>query len=184
MTRLAVLLGSVRPNAAGGPIARWVVEKARLIDGVEAELIDLASFDLPLFAEALPPASALPRDPKGAAFNARLCEFDALIIVTPEYNHSIPGALKNALDFLAPATLAHKGIGFVGYSYTGGVRPVEHLRQILANFDAGTVRQQVTVSLISDFNGEGFAPAAHQDGELDALIKAIVERSAVLAPLR
>ncbi|MCI7670890.1 hypothetical protein [Schaalia hyovaginalis] len=53
-----------------------------------------------------------------------------------------------------------------------------------ARIGAGTVRQQVTVSLISDFNGEGFAPAAHQDGELEALIKAIVERSAVLAPLR
>ncbi|MDY4492523.1 NAD(P)H-dependent oxidoreductase [Schaalia hyovaginalis] len=184
MVRLAVLLGSVRPNAAGAPIARWVVEKARSIDGVEAELVDLKSFDLPLFAEAVPPASALPRDPKGAAFNAALCEFDAFIIVTPEYNHSIPGALKNALDFLAPATLAHKGIGFVGYSYTGGVRPIEHLRQILANFEAGAVRPQLTLSLINDFSGKDFTPAAHQDGELEALVKAVVERSAVLAPLR
>ena len=184
MLRLAVLPGSVRPNAAGIPVARWVFEKAQSIDGVEAELLDLHSFDLPLFAEPFPPAHTLPQDPKGAAFNAKLRDFDALIIVTPEYNHSIPGALKNALDFLAPATLAHKGIGCVGYSYSGGVRPVEHLRQILANFDAGMVQPQVSISLINDFKGKDFTPASYQEGALENLLTATLERAAFLAPLR
>ena len=117
MTRLAVVVGSVRPNRVGGSIAQWVVDQANEIEGVEAEIVDIASFNLPLFSEEVPPRMAVPSDPAGAAFDAALKSFDALIFVTPEYNFSIPGALKNAIDFLQPGAVANKGVGVVGYSY-------------------------------------------------------------------
>ncbi|WP_454922373.1 NADPH-dependent FMN reductase, partial [Actinomyces naeslundii] len=110
MTRLAVVVGSVRPNRVGGSIAQWVVDQANEIEGVEAEIVDIASFNLPLFSEEVPPRMAVPSDPAGAAFDAALKSFDALIFVTPEYNFSIPGALKNAIDFLQPGAVANKGV--------------------------------------------------------------------------
>ena len=66
MTRLAVVVGSVRPNRVGGSIAQWVVDQANEIEGVEAEIVDIASFNLPLFAEEIPPRMAVPSDPAGA----------------------------------------------------------------------------------------------------------------------
>lgn len=185
MTRLAVVLGTVRPNRAGAGVAEWVAAKANTVEGVEAEIVDIAAFNLPLFAEPLPTAMAAPADPQGAAFNDAMAGFDAYVIVTPEYNHSIPGALKNAIDFLEPKTLAHKGVGFVSYSFTGGLRPVEHLRQILANFEAATVNPQVVLSMVTDFeNMSVFKPADYHDGEVPAMVETIVARTQALASLR
>lgn len=185
MTRLGVILGTVRPNRVGASVAQWVADKANAVEGVEAEVIDIASFSLPLFAEPMPPAMAVPRDPAGAKFNETVSSYDALIFVSPEYNHSIPGALKNAIDFLEPKALANKGVGFVGYSFSGGVRQVEHLRQILANFEAAMVAQQVSLSLITDFeNKSEFKPGAHRDNEVQGMVEAMVARTDALAPLR
>ena len=89
MTRLAVVLSSVRPNRAGGAVAQWVVDQASAVEGVEVDLVDLAELNLPVFAEAAPPAMAAPTDPAGAAFNERIKAADAIIFVTPEYNLSL-----------------------------------------------------------------------------------------------
>ena len=107
MTRLAVITGSVRPNRVGTGVARWVAEKASTVEGVEAEVLELADFHLPVFAEEVPPMMAAPK---------ALARFDAYIFVTPEYNRSVPGALKNAIDFIVPSVLANKAVGLVGYS--------------------------------------------------------------------
>lgn len=185
MARIGVILGTVRPNRVGASVAQWVADKANAVEGVEAEVIDIASFSLPLFAEPMPPAVAAPRDPAGAKFNETVSSYDALIFVSPEYNHSIPGALKNAIDFLEPKALANKGVGFVGYSFSGGVRQIEHLRQILANFEAAMVAQQVSLSLITDFeNKSEFKPDAHHDNEVQGMVAAMVARTDALAPLR
>ena len=184
MTRLAVVVGSVRPNRVGGTIAQWVVDQANEIEGVEAEIVDIASFNLPLFAEEIPPRMAVPSDPAGAAFDEALKSFDALIFVTPEYNFSIPGALKNAIDFIAPSVLANRAVGLVGYSYSAGHRPIEHLRAILVNFTTGVVGPQVNLHLATDFSGGVFAPAAFHDGEATALVEALVAQDGALAALR
>ena len=185
MARIGVILGTVRPNRVGASVALWVADKANTVEGVEAEVIDIASFSLPLFAEPMPPAMATPQDPGGAKFNETVSSYDALIFVSPEYNHSIRGALKNAIDFLEPKALANKGVGFVGYSFSGGVRQIEHLRQILANFEAAMVAQQVSLSLISDFeNKSEFKPGAHHGNEVQGMVAAMVARTDALAPLR
>ena len=185
MTRIAVILGSVRPHRAGAQVADWVVARANTVEGVRAELVDLAAFHLPAFAEELPPMMAPAEDPAAVAWNEALAGFDAYIIVTPEYNHSIPGALKNALDFVVPSVLANKAIGLVGYSYLGGVRPVEELRDILTNFTTGVVGRQVNLSLATDFeNGSAFMPAAYHDGEVPAMVRDIVAQDRALAALR
>ena len=184
MTRIAVILGSVRPHRAGAQVADWVVARANTVEGVRAELVDLAAFHLPAFAEELPPMMAPAEDPAAVAWNEALAGFDAYIIVTPEYNHSIPGALKNAIDFITPSVLAGKAVGLVGYSYSAGHRPIEHLRSILANFTTGVVGNQVTLSMATDFDKGAFTPAAYHDGEVPAMVEAIVNQDRALAALR
>ncbi|SHJ09532.1 NAD(P)H-dependent FMN reductase [Actinomyces denticolens] len=184
MTKIAVILGSVRPNRAGASVAEWVASKANGVEGVQAEILDLAAFNLPIFAEELPPMAAPAKDPAAVAWNEALAGFDAFIIVSPEYNHSVPGGLKNAIDFITPSVLANRAVGLVGYSYSAGHRQIEHLRAILANFTTGVVSAQVNLHLATDFPGGAFAPAAFHDGEVPALVEAIVAQDKALASLR
>lgn len=184
MTRIAVILGSVRPNRAGAGVAEWVVDQANAAEGVQAELVDLAAFNLPVFGEELPPMMAAPRDPAAVAWNEALASYDAYIVVTPEYNRSIPGALKNAIDFIVPSVLANKAVGLVGYSYYSGFRPVEHLRDVLVNFTTGVVGPQVNLSLVTDFADGAFSPAGFRQGEITALVEGVVTQDKALATLR
>lgn len=100
MAKIAVVIGSVRPNRIGAQVAEWVAGKAASVEGVEAQVVDLRELDLPLFAEELPTAMAAPKEPKAQPWLQAISEADGVLFVTPEYNHSIPGSLKNALDFL------------------------------------------------------------------------------------
>ncbi|CAM3092551.1 NADPH-dependent FMN reductase [Actinomyces slackii] len=184
MTRLAVVLGSVRPNRMGGAIAQWVADQAAAFEGVEVEIVDIDAFSLPLFAEPMAPMMAAPADPAGAAFNEKIQSFDAVIFVAPEYNYSIPGSLKNAIDFLEPKALANKGVGLVGYSYSNGIRAVEHLKQIVTGFGGAVASPQVYLSLNTDVADGAFAPAAYHDGEVPAMVQAVLARSQGLASLR
>ena len=172
-----------RPGRAGSAVARWIAEKANEVDGVDARVLELADFDLPVFAEEVPPMMAPAKDPAAVAWNKALAGFDAYIFVTPEYNHSVPGALKNAIDFITPSVLANRAIGLVGYSYSAGHRPIEHLRAILVNFTTGVVGPQVNLHLATDFSGGVFAPAAFHDGEATALVEALVAQDGALAAL-
>lgn len=185
MTRLAVVLGSIRPNRNGAAVADWVVEKANTVEGVNAELLDLATFDLPFFTEEAPTAMAVPKDPKALKWIEAISSYDAVIFVAGEYNHSVPGALKNAIDFLTPASLAHKSVGLVTYGAVGGVRSAEHLRQIMANFQADVINPSVMLNLFTDWeNMSTFAPAAIHDTEVQTVTQALVARTTALASLR
>ena len=184
MTTIAVITGSVRPGRVGSAVAQWAAEKANEVEGVDARVLELADFDLPVFAEEIPPMMVPAKDPAAVAWNKALAGFDAFIFVTPEYNHSVPGALKNAIDFITPSVLANRAVGLVGYSYSAGHRPIEHLRSILVNFTTGVVGPQVNLHLATDFSGGVFAPAAFHDGEVAALVKALVAQDGALAALR
>lgn len=183
--KIAVISASVRPASVGRPVAEWVAEKANTVEGVQADVVRVADFDLPLFAEDFPTAMRPAQDPAAVTWNETLASYDGYIIVTPEYNHSIPGALKNAIDFITPATLAHKTVGLVAYSFSAGHRPIEHLRQILANFTTGVVREQVSLHLATDFqNMSEFAPAAFHDAEVPTMVSSMVALDGALATLR
>ena len=84
-------------------------------------------------------------------------EFDGFVFVTPEYNHSVPAAMKNAFDVLGPEW-QKKAVAFVAYGADGGVRAVEHWRSITANMSMPAARSQVSLSLFTDFGEHGFVP--------------------------
>jgi NAD(P)H-dependent FMN reductase len=127
--RVAVILGSTRDSRFGDKPANWIYDLARQRNDWEVELLDLRDFDLPLFNEASSNLWAPSKDPRAVAWQNKLATFDAFIFVTPEYNRSVPAALKNALD-QAYKEWVRKPAAIVGYGATGAARAAEHLRTI------------------------------------------------------
>ncbi|MGJ3507612.1 NADPH-dependent FMN reductase [Enemella sp. A6] len=173
MIRIAIIVGSTRPNALGAKVGAWVLEQAQGRDDAEYELISVADQQLPLLDEPLPAGSGVYSQPHTKAWAAIIDAFDGFIFVTPEYNHSVPGAFKNAFDFLY-GEWRDKAVGFVSYGAAGGVRAAEHWRAIVANAHMWDVRGQVTAFLTDDFTDGEFTPRDFQFGAMGELLTEVV----------
>jgi NAD(P)H-dependent FMN reductase len=161
MLKIAIIVGSTRPGRKADVVAKWVLEQAQKHGGATFEIVDLADHPLPLLDEPVPPSVRKYSKDHTKAWSAVISPYDGYIFVTPEYNHSTSGALKNAIDFLFQEW-NNKVAGFVSYGTTGGVRAVEHLRGICAELQIADVRSHVSLSLYTDFeNFAAFKPADH-----------------------
>ncbi|TWS19275.1 NAD(P)H-dependent oxidoreductase [Tsukamurella asaccharolytica] len=170
--KIGIILGSIRDGRKAEQVGQWVAAAAAERAGVEASVIDLKDFEVPLLTSATVPGAANRQYDNAAvtAWGQAIDAQDGFVFVTPEYNHSIPGAFKNAFDSIGPEW-AGKTVGFVAYGADGGVRAVEHWRQITANFSMVDVRAQVSLGLFTDFDGAGaFAPIDRRSAELTALL--------------
>ncbi|HEX2531872.1 MAG TPA: NAD(P)H-dependent oxidoreductase [Burkholderiaceae bacterium] len=184
MARLAVILGSTRPGRIGEAVAHWTYEIAKKRKDAEFEFVDIKDFDLPLLDEPVPPSRGQYSKPHTQKWAAKIDSFDAFVFVTPEYNHGISGALKNAIDYLYKEW-NNKAAGFVGYGSAGGARAVEHLRLVMSEVQVATVRNQVMLSLFTDFeNYSVFKPAPHHEGALNAMLDQLVPWGEALKGLR
>ncbi|HEY8523591.1 MAG TPA: NAD(P)H-dependent oxidoreductase [Acidimicrobiales bacterium] len=141
--RLAVIVGSVREGGFGPVAASWVADRARDHGAFDVDVIDLADVELPLVLPAESPklaGDAYPRPPAMADLTARLDAADALILVTPEYNHSYPASLKAAIDWHFTQWTA-KPVAFVSCGgAAGGRHAVLHLENVLTELHAVTIR--------------------------------------------
>ena len=184
MTRIGIILGSTRPNRNGEQVARWVLEAASQREDAEFELVDLRDYPLPHLDEPMPPSLGQYQNEHTKQWADTIASFDGFVIVTPEYNHGPSGVLKNALDFLY-AEWNNKAVGFVSYGAVGGARAVEHLRLVAAELQMADVRQQVALSLITEFeNYSAFKPGDYNLPALNTMLDQIVAWSNALAPLR
>ncbi|MFC5265857.1 NADPH-dependent FMN reductase [Kribbella qitaiheensis] len=184
MPKIAIILGSTRPGRNGEAVAKWVLDIAKQRSDAEFELVDIADYQLPHLDEAIPPAAGQYSQPHTLAWAEKIGSFDGFVFVTPEYNHSTSGALKNAIDFLF-AEWNDKAAGFVSYGAVGGARAVEHLRLVMGELKVADVRNQVTLSLMTDFkNFSEFTPAEHQEGQVNAMLDQVVSWSNALATVR
>jgi NAD(P)H-dependent FMN reductase len=184
MPKIAIILGSTRPGRNGDAVARWVLEHAQQRSDAEFELVDLADYQLPLLDEPMPPSFGQYNQPHTHEWSAKIAEFDGYVFVTAEYNHGVPGALKNAIDFLY-REWNNKAAGFVSYGSAGGTRAVEHLRGIMAEVQVATVRSQVVLGLMTDFvDFRQFTPQPFQAQSLTGMLDQLVAWSSALAPLR
>jgi NAD(P)H-dependent FMN reductase len=184
VTRLAIIIGSTRPGRNGKAVADWVYDRAAQRDDAEFELVDLRDFPLPHYDEAGSPARSTFDADHAVAWTSKVAEFDGFVFVTPEYNHSTSGVLKNALDYVY-TEWNNKAAAFVSYGGAGGARAVEHLRLVASELAMATVRNQVALSLMTDFtNFTELTPAPYQQAQLDATLDQVVAWSAALAPLR
>jgi NAD(P)H-dependent FMN reductase len=184
MTWIGVILGSTRPGRRGEQVARWVMDQAGSRSDAEFELIDLADYPLPHLDEPLPPSMGQYQNAHTYEWAAAIGRFDGFVFVTPEYNHSTSGVLKNAIDFLY-AEWNNKAMGVVSYGAVGGARAAEHLRLIAGELQMADVRTNVALSLFTDFeNFAELAPGPYQAQALDTLLGEVVRWSEALAPLR
>ena len=193
MTRIAIIVGSTRPRRRAGLVAGWAAEVAgRLQPGggdTLFEVVDLASFALPLLDEPAPAAIGEYANAHTQEWARTIACYDGFVFVTPEYNHSVPAALKNAIDYLF-AEWNDKAAGFVSYGLHGGTRAVEHLRLALAEVKVACVRTQVALSLFADFDITDMtqpgtlAPGPHQEPTLQRMLGEVVAWAQALAPRR
>ena len=184
MANIGIILGSTRPGRNGEAVAKWVYDLARQRTDATFELVDLKDFHLPHLDEAIPPSLGQYANEHTKTWAATIARFDGFVFVTPEYNHSTSGALKNAIDFVY-GEWNNKAAGFVSYGSLGGARAVEHLRLIMGELQVADVRAQVALSLITDFvNYSEFAPNAYHVPEVETMLDQVVAWSNALAPLR
>jgi NAD(P)H-dependent FMN reductase len=182
--RIGIILGSTRPNRNGEQVARWVLDIATERADAEFELVDLRDFPLPHLDEPLPPSLGQYQGDHTKEWAAKIASFDGFVIVTPEYNHSTSGVLKNALDYLY-AEWNNKAVGVVSYGVAGGARAVEHLRLVGGELQMADVRQQVALSLITEFeNFSVFKPGDYNLPALRTLFDQVIAWSGALAVLR
>jgi NAD(P)H-dependent FMN reductase len=183
MIRIAVILGSTRPNRVGEGVAKWVFDVAQKREDAEFEFVDVKDLNLPLLDEPIPPSQHQYAKPHTLDWAKKVASFDAFLFVTAEYNHGIPAALKNAIDFLYEEW-NNKVAGFVSYGSAGGSRSVEQLRLVMAEMQIATVREQVLLYLADDFeNYSKFKPNERHEKQLNVVIDQVVAWGTALQPL-
>jgi NAD(P)H-dependent FMN reductase len=180
MTKLniGIILGSTRQGRVSPQVGEWVKGIADKRGDANYEIVDIADFHLPFLG------TTDGSEPGIAAWNTKLAELDGFVFIVQEYNHSITGALKNALDFAREAWY-NKAAGIVSYGSTGGARAAEHLRGILGELKVADVRTHPTLSLFTDFeNGSEFKPAELHLTNVNAMFDEVNEWSKALKTIR
>jgi NAD(P)H-dependent FMN reductase len=184
MLRIGVILGSTRPGRLGEQVADWVMEHVEDRKDAQYGLIDLIDHPLPHLDEPVPPSMGRYKHDHTRQWAEVIDGFDGFVVVTPEYNHSIPGVLKNAFDYLY-AEWNDKAIGFVSYGSAGGVRAVEHLRLIAGELQLADVRVAVSLPFASEFEDhKTFAPSEGAASALDAMLAQLLPWTRSMQQLR
>ena len=180
MSKLLVLAGSTRSGSFSKQLARAVVRLAEA-GGAVATFVDLRDYPMPLYDGDLEAAQGLP---EGAVrLRALVRQHQALLVVTPEYNASLPAVLKNALDWLSRPYDKEPNVSAFGGAVAavmasspgalGGMRALVHLRQVLMNLGVLVITEQFALG------GAGTAfttDGALTDGKQAAAAQKVVQR--------
>ncbi|MEU3986545.1 NAD(P)H-dependent oxidoreductase [Streptomyces sp. NPDC026672] len=184
MTRIGIIVGSTRPGRNSEQVARWVYEQASQRTDATFDLIDLANYPLPHLDEAISAVYGRYENEHTKEWAKVIGAYDGFVIVTPEYNHSTTGVLKNAIDYLY-AEWNNKAVGFVSYGASGGVRAVEHLRLIAGEIQMADVKTNVALSMFYDFKDfKELTPTPYQLPTLTRMFDEVITWSNALRPLR
>ena len=154
--KLKIITASTRPGRIGPIISNWTADQAKAHGKFDVEIVDLASFDLPLLDEPNHPAMQAYTQDHTKAFSAAVADADAFVFVTPEYNSFPPAAVVNALQALV-LEWERKPAGVVSYGgISGGLRAAQELRMLLANMNIMPIKQVVPMPMVfGDITEEG-----------------------------
>ena len=175
---IGIILGSTRDGRLSPQVGEWVKAQADKRGDANYEIVDIAQFKLPFLG------TTDGTEPGIAAWNEKLASLDGFVFIVQEYNHSITGALKNALDF-AREGWNNKAAGIVSYGSVGGARAAEHLRGILGELAVADVRTHPALSLFTDFeNGQTFKPVQMHEETVGQMLEQVVSWSTALKSVR
>ena len=182
MTNIAVITGTTRNARQTPKQALWVQKALEAKEGVTVTALDLRDFPMPFFDEPVSPRYNPDRAPEGAvkAWLDALSQADAYVVVTPEYNHSIPGVLKNAFDYVG-FEMNQKPSAIVSHGSVGGARAAMHLKEILSESKTVPIPEFVAFHGVSEgIDDEGklseelkanpYGPQAALTGLVDSLV--------------
>ena len=182
--RIGIVLGSTRPGRRGDQIAAWLLAAARGHGGADYELVDLLHHDLGNLDEGGNPSHQQYEHAHTRAWGELVDGFDGYVFLVPEYNHSFPGALKNALDYVY-REWNDKAAGIVSYGgRAAGVRAAEALRLVLAELQVATVRAQPAVPVIPAFASGAFVPGDGLEASVSEMLDQLVAWSGALRGVR
>ena len=176
--KIAVIVSSTRPTRFADIPTKWIVAQAQARGDMDVEVVDLRDYPLPFFDEVASNAWAPSQNAVAVAWQKKLAEFDGYVFVVAEYNRSITGALKNALD-QAYVEWARKPFGAVAYGSMGGTAALGHLRQIGVELQMVPVRNAVHIGagdffkVHPGFGGSG--NLADIEGSIGASAKAMLD---------
>ena len=185
MSRIMIIVGSVRSVRKGGAVADWVRERLEARGGVEVDVADLREIALPFYDEALPAAAGRYEHEHTRAWSARVGAADGFLLVNPEYNGTFTAPVKNALDYLY-AEWNRKPIGFVNYgSAGGGMRAAAALQQVVTTLGMVRARGDLAIPMIQEHVVDGvFRASEAQEGFLQVLVDDLLRHAEALRPLR
>ena len=148
--KIVIVSGSIRNGRKTHAIAECVANQLKQIDFIDVNLIDLKEVQLPLFDQIMNDEALYPSNLK--EFSSKLADADGIIIVCPEYKNSVPGVLKNALDFLKPQIFKHKPIGIITVvaNQFGGLNCLAHLRLISLAMGGLPVPEKCCISNVNE----------------------------------
>lgn len=143
---IKVIVGSTRDGRFGDKVAEWIAGEIEKRQDLNVEILDLLDYQLPFFNEPVSPSMKTEpyKNPEVTKFTKKIEEADAFVVVTPEYNHSLPAVLKNAFDWVYQEW-HNKPIAFVGYGSVGAARSIEHLRLIAIELQMAPIRNAVHI---------------------------------------
>lgn len=187
--KIGVLIGSIRQGRRTSNYAAWVLEQAKK-QGMGVTKVDLADYELPLFDEPVSPKYNQNRQPAGEVkrWLDTLAELDGYVIVSPEYNRSIPGALKNALDYVA-YEMAHKPAALLSHGSYNGAFAIAQLRTIMPELGVVTIPafMGVPYAEVDSFTDDGGIAEDADDqraAQCKGMLDELVRYTEALAPLR
>ncbi|MFD1546233.1 NADPH-dependent FMN reductase [Nonomuraea guangzhouensis] len=192
MPKILVIVGSTRPTRAADRVLPWVLSRLRAHDGFDVELADLRDWPLPIFAEHMGTIGDLSdptySEPIVRAWNQKVKQADAFVVITPEYNHSVPGGLKNAIDSVWMSFgFRNKPVAAIGYSggIGGGIRAIEHLAHMFVEAEAVPLRNTVVIPYVqAAFDGQDEPVNAATDISLQIMLDDLAWWSSALNQAR
>jgi NAD(P)H-dependent FMN reductase len=185
MTTLLLVIGSVRPGRVGVPVANWARERIETDGRFEVDVADLAELNLPFMDEPNHPTQRRYQHAHTIAWSERVDAADAILLVTPEYNHSFSPALKNALDYLSQEWW-RKPVGFISYGgISAGTRGVNAIENVVVGLGMVKTGSNVEIPFVGTRLADGvFTPDERMVAILDREIDELVGLAETLRPLQ
>lgn len=175
---IGIILGSTRQGRLSPQVGAWTKEVGEQRGDANYEIVDITDYELPFFG------TTDGTEPGIIAWNQKLSSLDGFVFIVQEYNHSITGALKNALD-LARDAWHNKAAGIISYGAVGGARAAEHLRGILAELKVADVKTHPALSVFFDFeNRSEFKPQPLHLQTVNTMLDEVLAWSGALKTIR